>query len=84
MPDVKIVIKKGGSDQFEVVLSYPGEVRRLNFQWTQRRKEALWRLVRSGDLAWRVWQDGEYIELFHLGRVIENKKAVDYGAESER
>jgi hypothetical protein len=84
VPDVKIIVKKGGSDAFEVVLSYPGEVRRLLIQWTTRRREALWRLIKSGDLSWRVWQDRDYIEIFHLGRVIENKSAVDYSTESER
>lgn len=81
IPDVKIIIKKRGSEAFEVDLSYPRETIRLSKQWTSRRREALWRLIKSGDLSWKVWQDKDCIELFHLGRVIENKSATDYGAE---
>ena len=84
VPDVEIHVKKDPSDQSYVVHRYPGEIRTLEIKLNQRGKEALRRLYKSGDLAWRVSRETGEVVFFHPGEVIRKIDAVDYGAESER
>jgi len=84
MPDVQIIVKKRSADELHVVLTWPCETRRLIFKCNDRRMEALRRLYRSGDLAWRRIDLGDEIMFSRPGVIIRNKGAVDYSTESER
>jgi hypothetical protein len=72
IPDVEIHVKKGQSDNLEVILVYPAETVHLTCQSTERRSAALRRLYKSGDLNWRRRDTAFEVIFYHAGCLIEN------------
>ena len=83
-PDVEIIVKNGPLVAVDVRLIYPGEIVTVCKNVSPQGLQALRRLYKSGDLAWRrMALDGGFA-FCHRGRVIENKAATDYSSPRPR
>lgn len=76
MPDVEINVKKGRSDELDVVLYWPGETRRFCKKCDERSLDALRRLARSQKSGWVYFALPGGARFFRRGRVIVNKAAT--------
>ena len=78
VPDVEIHVKKGQVEALEVVLVYPGEVKRLCKQMSSQALLALRRLYKSGDTSWRVAENDHEVVFRRKGQLMENKSSTNY------
>lgn len=75
-PDVEIIVKFGLLVAVDVRLIYPGEIRSVGKNVSVRGLEALRRLYKSDDAAWRRCRIDGGVMFSHRGCVIENKSAA--------